>query len=141
MSQKRELSSIINGIEKNICRLNSSPKERIDDFLSSFFVKDNNDVYQCKTIKVKPITGDILEIPIINLIPANFMEMKKATFTVKGDRAKGNITGAFFKKNKRFDDNNGIHLKEDGEISFSIDFETTPPSESLSYFLEKNHKH
>ncbi|EAN4380720.1 hypothetical protein EG719_23990, partial [Salmonella enterica] len=96
MRKKRALSSIINGIEKNICRLNSSPKERIDDFLSSFFVKDNNDVYQCKTIKVKPVTGEILEIPIINLIPASFMEMKKATFAVKGERANSNISGCIF---------------------------------------------
>lgn len=136
MSKKRELSSIINEIERNICRLNSSPQERIDDFLSSFFVKDNEDVYQCKTIKVKPVSGEILEIPIINLIPASFMEMRKATFAVNGERVKGN--GCFFKK---INDDNQIHVKEDGEISFSIDFEATPPGETLSFFLEKNHKY
>ncbi|EBQ8600482.1 hypothetical protein I6P91_004005 [Salmonella enterica] len=141
MRKKRELSSIINGIEKNICRLNSSPKERIDDFLSSFFVKDNNDIYQCKTIKVKPVTGEILEIPIINLIPASFMEMKKATFAVKSERANGNISGCIFNRNKKISNDSGIHLKEDGEINFSIDFEATPPSETLSFFLEKNHKY
>lgn len=141
MSTKRELSSIINGIEKNICRLNSSPRERINDFLSSFFVKDSNDVYHCKTIKVKPITGETLEIPIINLIPASFMEMKKATFAVKGDRVNGNIAGFIFNGNKKNSNNSEIHLSENGEINFSIDFEATPPSETLSFFLEKNHKY
>ncbi|EFN7698883.1 hypothetical protein PU06_16685 [Escherichia coli] len=145
MRKKRELSSIINNIEKNICRLNSSPKERIDDFLSSFFVKDSNDVYNCKTIKVKPVTGEILEIPIINLIPASFMAMKKATFTVKGERTAGNIPGCILNRGKKInndrENDREICLKEDGEVNFSIDFEATPPSETLSFFLEKNHKY
>lgn len=141
MRKKRELSSIINNIEKNICHLNSSPKERIDDFLSSFFVKDSNDVYNCKTIKVKPVTGEILEIPIINLIPASFMEMKKATFTVKGERTAGNIPSCILNRGKNTNNDREICLKEDGEINFSIDFEATPPSETLSFFLEKNHKY
>ena len=141
MRKKRELSSIISNIEKNICRLNSSPKERIDDFLSSFFVKDSNDVYNCKTIKVKAVTGEILEIPIINLIPASFMEMKKATFTVKGERTTGNIPSCILNRGKKTNNDREICLKEDGEVNFSIDFEATPPSETLSFFLEKNYKY
>ncbi|EFN7727970.1 hypothetical protein EGX45_22885, partial [Escherichia coli] len=91
------------------------------------------------------VTGEILEIPIINLIPASFMAMKKATFTVKGERTAGNIPGCILNRGKKInndrENDREICLKEDGEVNFSIDFEATPPSETLSFFLEKNHKY
>ena len=47
----------------------------------------------------------------------------------------------FLMATKKNSNNSEIHLSENGEINFSIDFEATPPSETLSFFLEKNHKY
>ncbi|WP_157922001.1 hypothetical protein [Escherichia coli] len=67
--------------------------------------------------------------------------MKKATFTVKGERTTGNISSCILNRGKKTNNDREICLKEDGEVNFSIDFEATPPSETLSFFLEKNHKY
>lgn len=138
MNETKELSSVIRCIEKNARRLNSTSKERLDELLSSFFEKDTDDVYRCKTIKVESINGHRLELPIINLLPVSTMEMKKATFSVNGEQVKRGGVKSFFNKKKPGKD--VINLSGDGNISFSIDFEAASPTETLLRFLEKNTK-
>ncbi|EDV2568434.1 TPA: hypothetical protein ACU9K7_003270 [Salmonella enterica] len=136
MNETKELSSVIRCIEKNARRLNATSKERLDELLSSFFEKDADDVYHCKTIKVESINGHQLELPIINLLPVSTMEMKKATFSVNGEQVKRWWGKDFFNKKKLGKDD--IPLNGDGTVSFSIDFEAASPTETLLLFLDKN---
>lgn len=132
--EKNNLSTIISYIEKNIQRLSSSPRERLDEFLKCYFDKDSSDVYQCKTIKIGSRNGPPIDVPIINFLPVNIMEMKKATFSINGERIKSELIDP----DKIPNNGDEIILNEEGGISFTIDFESTSPTETMMQFLEKN---
>ncbi|EAB8478313.1 hypothetical protein AU894_19240 [Salmonella enterica subsp. enterica] len=133
MKNNNDLGSIINYIEKTIQRLNTSPVEKIDEFLLSYFERDDRGIYKSKIIQIETNAGDIVDIPIINLLPINIMEMKKANVTINGERIRSNFSK---KRNCKSMDN--IILNEEGNIGLSIDFESAEPTELLMRILEKN---
>ncbi|EMP6174923.1 hypothetical protein R9D66_004278 [Citrobacter amalonaticus] len=131
---KNNLASIIGYIEKNIQRLSSSPKERLEEFLSCFFDTDESQIYRCKTITIETNQGKKINIPIINLLPVNIMEMKKASFSINGERMRGEVIDPDGIKNN----GDEIILNEGGKIDFTIDFEAASPTEAMMQFIEKN---
>ncbi|EBW9495521.1 hypothetical protein DQJ56_20275 [Salmonella enterica subsp. salamae serovar Sofia] len=133
-NDRNDIVSIIGYIEKNIQRLSLSPKERLNEFLSCYFILDGKGVYKCKTITIDPHNGPLVEVPIINLLPVNIMEMKKATFSIAGERMKNEIIDPDKIKNN----GDEIILNEEGNISFTIDFESVSPTETMMRFMEKN---
>lgn len=134
MKEKSDLGSIIDYIEKNIQRLSSSPRERIDEFLTCYFIKEKDGVYKNKTIKISSGNGEVIDIPMINLLPVNIMEMKKATITVNGERLKSRINDPD-KVKKNGDE---LVMSEEGNIGLIIDFQAESPTEYLMRIMEKN---
>lgn len=133
MENNNDLGSIISYIEKTIQRLKTSPAEKIDEFLLSYFDRDEKGVYKSKVIQIEANTGEILDVPIINLLPINVMEMRKANVTINGERIRSNLTK---KRAPKLIDN--IILSEEGNIGLSIDFESAEPTELLMRILERN---
>ncbi|EDU3770882.1 hypothetical protein C4O09_004438 [Salmonella enterica subsp. enterica serovar Minnesota] len=133
MKNNNDLGSIINYIEKTIQRLNTSPVEKIDEFLLSYFERDDRGIYKSKSIQIETNAGEIVDIPIINLLPINIMEMKKANVTINGERIRSN-----FSKKRACKSMDNIILNEEGNIGLSIDFESAEPTELLMRVLEKN---
>ncbi|EBA7134418.1 hypothetical protein B7I57_18905 [Salmonella enterica] len=133
MKNNNDLGSIINYIEKTIQRLNTSPVEKIDEFLLSYFERDDRGIYKSKIIQIETNAGEIVDIPIINLLPINIMEMKKANVTINGERIRSN-----FSKKRACKSMDNIILNEEGNIGLSIDFESAEPTELLMRVLEKN---
>ncbi|EBV3242575.1 hypothetical protein DOH76_24125 [Salmonella enterica subsp. enterica serovar Oranienburg] len=133
MKNNNDLGSIISYIEKTIQRLNTSPAEKIDEFLLSYFERNEKGIYKSKIIQIESNTGDIVDVPIVNLLPINIMEMKRANVTINGERIRSN-----FSKKRVNESTDNIILSEEGNIGLSIDFESAEPTELLMRILEKN---
>lgn len=133
MKNNNDLGSIISYIEKTIQRLNTSPAEKIDEFLLSYFERDEKGIYKSKIIQIESNTGDIVDVPIVNLLPINIMEMKKANVTINGERIRSD-----FSKKRVNESTDNIILSEEGNIGLSIDFESAEPTELLMRILERN---
>lgn len=135
MKNRHSLNSLINYVGSTILKLSTSPTERLDEFISSYFIKKTNGVYKYKTIKIETKKNEIVDIPIINLLPLNIMFMKKANVKINGDRVRCKVNNG-----------NALHQKtpgeiivsEEGDIGISIDFESALPTEGLMRILEKN---
>ncbi|EOC0702364.1 hypothetical protein ACIU3Q_005562 [Salmonella enterica subsp. enterica serovar Kokomlemle] len=133
MKNNNDLGSIISYIEKTIQRLNTSPAEKIDEFLLSYFERNEKGIYKSKIIQIESNTGDIVDVPIVNLLPINIMEMKRANVTINGERIRSN-----FSKKRVNESTDNIILSEEGNIGLSIDFESAEPTELLMRILERN---
>ncbi|ECK6787636.1 hypothetical protein FSD31_25735 [Salmonella enterica] len=133
MKNNNDLGSIISYIEKTIQRLNTSPAEKIDEFLLSYFDRDEKGIYKSKVIQIESNTGEIVDVPIVNLLPINIMEMKRANVTINGERIRGD-----FSKKRANKSTDNIILSEEGNIGLSIDFESAEPTELLMRILERN---
>ncbi|EBJ4206804.1 hypothetical protein HVC08_005235 [Salmonella enterica] len=133
MKNNNDLGSIISYIEKTIQRLNTSPAEKIDEFLLSYFERDEKGIYKSKIIQIESNTGEIVDVPIVNLLPINIMEMKRANVTINGERIRSD-----FSKKRANESTDNIILSEEGNIGLSIDFESAEPTELLMRILDRN---
>ncbi|ECC1695538.1 hypothetical protein DPB93_25000 [Salmonella enterica subsp. salamae] len=133
MKNNNDLGSIISYIEKTIQRLNTSPAEKIDEFLLSYFERNEKGIYKSKVIQIESNTGEIVDVPIVNLLPINIMEMKRANVTINGERIRCD-----FSKKRVNESTDNIILSEEGNIGLSIDFESAEPTELLMRILERN---
>ncbi|EIG8968336.1 hypothetical protein LGD22_005510, partial [Salmonella enterica] len=103
------------------------------EFLLSYFERNEKGIYKSKIIQIESNTGDIVDVPIVNLLPINIMEMKRANVTINGERIRSN-----FSKKRVNESTDNIILSEEGNIGLSIDFESAEPTELLMRILEKN---
>lgn len=129
MLKVKTLDSIISHIEEVVQKTSLSHLDKLDDFLSYYYIKDNGAVYHNKTIKICTQGNDIIDVPIVSLLPLNFMAMSKAN--VRIETKMSDLQGKTKSHNKR-----NIFLKGSGNIIIDIDYISIPPTELLQKIID-----
>lgn len=127
------LSDIVRGIQHSVEALNLTSQNRFENILESFFLITDG-IYKPKNFKIQLNDESIRELPLITLIPMNFVTLKNISVEYQGTIS--NINQKHLKDGMSRASISINNTSKDVPIKIVTEFSNSDPTETYSQLID-----